>query len=171
MTGIKLIKTIPGIDLGTFEKVLHCDKFWEACIDLPKVSVSKTGDGTMHWELMAHFLLDPLGVAKIPIEVKHDLHFKQDLTFKGEGKKYLFWATNSNAVESSQGELFFKTSGRDTKIMLEVTSIQLKAGFLDIAGLGKSLVMNRFKQEMQNLVMKLIDLAGDGQVDEILKSC
>lgn len=168
---IKLIKTIPEISSRQFEKGLKCSKFWEACIDLPKVQITSKEKNTMHWKLVAHFILDPLGVAKVPVEVEHDLHHQEDVDFKGEGMKWRFWTTNSTAVEESEGLLFFKESGGDTKIMLQVTKLHLKAGFLDVAGLGKSMVITRLKQELQNMITKLIEKIKDGSIKRVLEKC
>ncbi|MEX2680080.1 MAG: hypothetical protein Q6373_000640 [Candidatus Sigynarchaeota archaeon] len=169
---VKIIKTIPNLNVALFEKALNCDKFWMACItSLDRVAVKRIGEGKMHWDLKASFVLDPLGVAKIPVEIQQDLMHEEDKNFKGEGKKYIFTVLNSNAASAGEGNLFFKASGRDIKIMAEVTRLELKAGFLDIAGLGKAMVVTRLQQEMQQMVMNLIDLAGKGKVDEIIQGC
>lgn len=168
---IKIIKTIPGLRAGTFEKALTCPKFWEACVELPKVAINKISDTAMHWEITAHFMLDPLGVTKIPIEVSQDLLYKEDVAFKGEGKKLDFWTENSNATSKSEGILFFKPAGNDTKIMLQVTVLAIKAGFLDIAGLGKAMVVTRLKQELQKMITTLIEHVKSKKIKSILESC
>nr|MDO8110751.1 hypothetical protein [Candidatus Sigynarchaeota archaeon] len=169
----KIIKTVPKLGADVFEKALKCDKFWEACITgLDKVSVKSTGDGKMHWELRAYFMLDPLGVTKIPVDVRQDMLYKEDKNFKGEGKRYMFTVENSNAASEGEGNLFFKASSKtETKIMVEVTKLSLKSDFLDIAGLGKSLVVNRLTQELQKMVTTLIELADQGKVAAILAKC
>jgi hypothetical protein len=168
---VKLIKTIPNLSADVFERALKCDKFWMACITgLDRAVVKTTGEGMMHWELKASIVLDPLGVAKIPIEIQQDLLHKEDKTFKGDGKKYIFTVANSNAASAAEGNVFFKASGRDIKIMVEVTRLDLKAGFLDVAGLGKAMVVGRLQQEMQQMVTTLIDLASKGKIAEILQS-
>ncbi len=169
---VKIIKTIPNLSAELFERALKCDKFWMACItSLDRAVVKAAGEGKMHWDLKASFVLDPLGVAKIPIEIQQDLLHQEDKAFKGEGKKYVFSVANSNATSAGEGNLFFKASGRDLKIMVEVTRLELKAGFLDVAGLGKAMVVTRLLQEMQQMVTNLIDLASKGKVDEIIRSC
>nr|MDO8083813.1 hypothetical protein [Candidatus Sigynarchaeum springense]MDO8119536.1 hypothetical protein [Candidatus Sigynarchaeota archaeon] len=169
---VKIIKTIPNLSVDLFERALDCDKFWMACItSLDRAIVKAAGEGKMHWDLKASFVLDPLGVAKIPIEIQQDLLHEEDRAFKGEGKKYVFSVANSNAASAGEGNLFFKASGRDLKMMVEVTRLELKAGFLDIAGLGKAMVVTRLQQEMQQMVMNLIDLAGKGKIDEIIRNC
>jgi hypothetical protein len=55
--------------------------------------------------------------------------------------------------------------------MIEVTRVDLKAGFLDIAGLGKAVVMGRLEQELQKVVLRLIDLARSGKVAPVLEEC
>jgi hypothetical protein len=165
---VKLIKTIPNLSEDVFERALKCDKFWMACItSLDRAVVKTTGEGKMHWELRASIVLDPLGVAKIPVEVEQDLLHKEDKTFKGEGKKYVFTVANSNAASAAEGNLFFKAAGRDLKILVEVTRLDLKAGFLDVAGLGKAMVVGRLQQEMQQMVTNLINLASQGKLAEI----
>ncbi len=169
---VKIIKTIPNLSAEVFEKALKCDKFWMACITtLDRAVVKTTGEGKMHWDLKASFILDPLGVAKIPIEIQQDLLRKEDTSFKGEGKKYVYTVANSNATSAAEGNLLFKPSGRDIKIMVEVTRLDLKAGFLDVAGLGKAMVVTRLQQEMQQMVTTLIDLASKGKVSEIVRAC
>ena len=171
-TVIKIIKTIPNLSADIFERALNCDKFWMACITtLDRAIVRTTGEGKMHWDLKASFVLDPLGVAKIPIEIQQDLLHKEDKTFKGEGKKYVFTVANSNATTAGEGNLLFKPSSRDIKIMVEVTRLDLKAGFLDVAGLGKAMVVTRLQQELQQMVTNLIDLASKGKIAEILQAC
>lgn len=172
MTGIKIIKTIPGVDAATIERALQCPSFWEACItDLPAVSITTVREGCMHWTIKAHFLLDPLGLSKIPVDVSHDLAWKRDASFSGEGQKWVYWTENSTAVEASEGLLFFKPSGNDTKLMIEVTRLDLKSDFLDVAGLGKSMVINRLTQELQKMVARLVELAGEGKVRTLLAGC
>jgi hypothetical protein len=168
---IKIIKTIPNIDVDTFEKAYACDKFWEACITGMKVSVQKSAENCLHFDLTTEFMLDPLGVAKIPIDVSQDLLFEDDPSFSGEGKKVHLWTENSNAVNASDGYLSYKASGNDIKIMIEVTRVDLKAGFFDVAGLGKAVVISRLEQELQKLVLHLIDLAKSGGVLPLLESC
>lgn len=168
----KIIKTIPQMDAEMFERALTCDKFWEACIkDLDDVHIETTGEGCMHWKLRAHFMLDPVGITKIPVDLEYDLLWKPDPAFKGDGKKWLYWTENSNAVTESVGSLSFKASSSDTKIMVELTKINLKSDFLDIAGLGKAMVINRLQQEMQKMVLTLIDLAEKGEITGILENC
>jgi hypothetical protein len=168
---VKIIKSIPNMDTSLFEKALKSDKFWMACItSLDRVVVKTTAQGKMHWDLKAFFMLDPLGVTKIPIEVHQDMLYKEDTSFKGEGKKYLFSIENSNAASAGEGTLFFKASGADIKIMVEVTRLELKAGFLDVAGLGKAMVVSRLQQELQHLVKTLIDLSIQGKVMDLLKN-
>jgi hypothetical protein len=158
--------------MDVFEKALKCDKFWMACITgLDRAVVKTTGEGKMHWDLKASFMLDPLGVTKIPIEIQQDLLGKEDASFKGEVKKYIFTVANSNAASAGEGNLLFKPSSRDIKIMVEVTRLDLKAGFLDVAGLGKAMVVTRLQQEMQQMVTTLIDLASKGKIAEILRAC
>ncbi len=169
---IKLIKTIPNLNADVFERALKCDKFWMACVtSLDRAVVKTTGEGKMHWDLKASFILDPLGVAKIPIEIQQDLLHKEDKTFKGEGKKYVYTVANSNATTAGEGNLFFKAAGRDLKIMVEVTRLDLKAGFLDVAGLGKAMVVARLQQELQHMVIVLVELAAKGKVAELLQEC
>ena len=172
MTGIKIIKTIPSMDTNTFEKALQCAPFWEACItDIPEVAITKLADDCMNWQLKAHFLLDPLGLNKIPVEVNHDLFWKEDTAFTGEGKKWKYWTENSSAVTASEGSLFFKPSGNDTKLMIEVTKLDLKNDFLDVAGLGKSMVITRLTQELQKMVATLIELTKSGRIPGLLEKC
>jgi hypothetical protein len=169
---VKIIKTIPNLSADVFERALKCDKFWMACITgLDRAVVKATGEGKMHWDLKASFILDPLGMAKIPIEIQQDLLHKEDTSFKGEGKKYIFTVANSNAASAGEGNLLFKPSGRDIKIMVEVTRLDLKAGFLDVAGLGKAMVVTRLQQEMQQMVTNLINLANQGKLAEISQGC
>jgi len=169
---VKIIKTIPNLSVELFEKALKCDKFWMACITgLDRAVVKAAGEGKMHWDLKASLVLEPLGVAKIPIEIQQDLLHKDDKSFKGEGKKYVFSVANSNAASAGEGNLFFKAAGRDLKIMVEVTRLDLKAGFLDVAGLGKAMVVGRLQQEMQQMVTNLIDLVGKGKLTEISRDC
>ncbi|MBN2152350.1 MAG: hypothetical protein JW839_12940 [Candidatus Lokiarchaeota archaeon] len=170
MPEFKIIKTVPNLSADVFERAIKCDKFWMACITgLERAIVKATGEGKMHWDLRAYFLLDPLGVTKIPVDVQQDMLYNEDASFKGEGKKYVYSVANSNAASAAEGNLFFKASGRDIKIMVEVTRLELKAGFLDIAGIGKAMVMTRLQQEMQQMVTNLIDLAMKGKVDEIVR--
>lgn len=168
-TIVKLIKTIPNISVDLFEKALDHDEFWMTCITgLDRVNVKTTGEGKMHWNLKASLILDPLGMAKIPVEIEQDLLRKEDKTFKGEGKKYIFTVANSNAASAAEGNLFFKQIGQDLKIMVEVTRLDLKAGFLDVAGLGKAVIVGRLQQEMQQMITNLVDLAARGKIADIV---
>ncbi|MHA1371427.1 MAG: hypothetical protein ACTSWN_13240 [Promethearchaeota archaeon] len=169
---IKIIKTIDGLDMATFERALNCPGFWEKCIELPRIKITKINERAMHWELMAYILLDPLGVNKVPVDVKHDLINEEDAGFSGEGKKWRFWTENSSAVNESEGYLFFKpASSNSIKIMVQVTKVDLKSSFLDIAGLGRALVINRLKQELQKMIMKLIEYSQSGKINSILAGC
>lgn len=169
---IKIIKTIPGIDIDSFKKGLNCPRFWMACIkDLHKVDIQNIGTNGLHWEITAHFLLDPLGVTKIPVETSQDLLWKEDEGFNGDGFKWDYWVENSDAITEATGILFFKPSGNDVKIMLQVTKMDLKAGFLDVAGLGKSMIIKRLEQELQKMVKNLIAITTAGEVKPLLLDC
>nr|MDO8118820.1 hypothetical protein [Candidatus Sigynarchaeota archaeon] len=172
MPEIKIIKTIQGLNIQAFEKALKCDNFWKTCIvDFPRVDIKKKGDDCFHFEISIHMLLDPLGITKIPIDIIQDLRWKADATFAGEGMKWDYWVEHSTAVSDARGHLYFKQAGNDMKLMIEVTKVDLKGDFLNIANVGKSLLMIRLEQELQKMVMHLIGLAGSGKFNDMLATC
>ncbi|MHA1793237.1 MAG: hypothetical protein ACTSVI_11370 [Promethearchaeota archaeon] len=167
---IKLIKTIPNVNLQDFEKALQCSKFWETCIKLQKVSIKKLDSNKFHWDISISFILDPIGVTKIPVELHQDLLFEEDKTFSGDGKKWKYWCENSNAINVGEGDLYFKQSNNGIKMMVVITKIDIKAGFLDIVGIGKSMAISRLKQELQDMILNLIEIANSGKIVDLLKN-